>query len=129
MTLTPSGDCDGLIPGTPSSAHRRRTDLVPTLTMRREDREGGLPTPRRSPGRAVSMSRLEQLARPRPLLRAPHEGAAPYSSMQHLAPPPPNMGQGGGVARTTYRLATNTTGGRARAKTVGAPKQGECHCL
>ena len=100
---------------------------MPTLTMRREDREGALATPRRSPGRAVSMSRLEQLARPRPLLRAPHEGAAPYSSMQHLAPPPPNMGQGGGVARTTYRLATNTTGGRARAKTVGAPTQGECH--
>jgi len=47
------GDENGLTSvGTPSStAHRRRTDLVPTLTMRREDgNTSGTATPRRSPG-------------------------------------------------------------------------------
>merc|ERR550525_865258 len=53
------GDENGLTQlGTPSTAHRRRTDLVPTLTMRREvNPASGTATPRRSPGRAVSMSR------------------------------------------------------------------------
>merc|ERR1719362_1488090 len=60
------GDENGLTSvGTPNTAHRRRTDLVPTLTMRREDNpSSGAAPPRRSPGRAVPMSRLEQLARP-----------------------------------------------------------------
>jgi len=46
------GDENGLTQlGTPSTAHRRRTDLVPTLTMRREDNPAsGTATPRRSPG-------------------------------------------------------------------------------
>merc|ERR1719370_806954 len=46
------GDENGLTSvGTPNTAHRRRTDLVPTLTMRREDNpSSGAATPRRSPG-------------------------------------------------------------------------------
>merc|ERR1719362_1917369 len=45
------GDENGLTSvGTPNTAHRRRTDLVPTLTMRREDNPSGSATPRRSPG-------------------------------------------------------------------------------
>merc|ERR1719500_765915 len=45
------GDENGLTGvGTPNTAHRRRTDLVPTLTMRREDNPSGSATPRRSPG-------------------------------------------------------------------------------
>ena len=115
----PPGDENGLTSvGTPNTAHRRRTDLVPTLTMRREDNPSGSATPRRSPGRAVSMSRLEQLARPqRQLLRPQHVGGAVQGarSMQHLAPPSP--GQTGG------RELTNG-GGRARARTSGAtPKE------
>merc|ERR1719500_293190 len=44
------GDENGLTGvGTPNTAHRRRTDLVPTLTMRREDNPSGSATPRRSP--------------------------------------------------------------------------------
>merc|ERR1719151_232333 len=113
------GDENGLTSvGTPNTAHRRRTDLVPTLTMRREDNPSGSATPRRSPGRAVSMSRLEQLARPqRQLLRPQHVGGAVQGArrMQHLAPPSP--GQTGG------RELTNG-GGRARARTSGAtPKE------
>merc|ERR1719500_382805 len=46
-----AGDENGLTSvGTPNTAHRRRTDLVPTLTMRREDNPSGSATPRRSPG-------------------------------------------------------------------------------
>merc|ERR1719331_3230203 len=45
------GDENGLTSvGPPNTAHRRRTDLVPTLTMRREDNPSGSATPRRSPG-------------------------------------------------------------------------------
>merc|ERR1719264_548566 len=45
------GDENGLTSvGTPNTAHRRRTDLVPTLTMQREDNPSGSATPRRSPG-------------------------------------------------------------------------------
>jgi len=117
-----AGDENGLTSvGTPNTAHRRRTDLVPTLTMRREDNPSGSATPRRSPGRAVSMSRLEQLARPqRQLLRPQHVGGAVQGarSMQHLAPPSP--GQTGGLRG---RELTNG-GGRARARTLGAtPKE------
>merc|ERR1719445_390462 len=113
------GDENGLTQlGTPSTAHRRRTDLVPTLTMRREDNPAsGTATPRRSPGRAVSMSRLEQLARPQRQhqLRPQHAlvgggGVVGARSMQHLAPPSP--GQTGAL-----RALTNG-GGRARARTT-----------
>merc|ERR1719445_389363 len=113
------GDENGLTQlGTPSTAHRRRTDLVPTLTMRREDNPAsGTATPRRSPGRAVSMSRLEQLARPQRQhqLRPQHAlvgggGVVGARSMQHLAPPSP--GQAGAL-----RALTNG-GGRARARTT-----------
>ena len=115
----PPGDENGLTQlGTPSTAHRRRTDLVPTLTMRREDNPAsGTATPRRSPGRAVSMSRLEQLARPQRQhqLRPQHAimgggGVVGARSMQHLAPPSP--GQTGAL-----RALTNG-GGRARARTT-----------
>ena len=92
-----------MTPGHQTTAHRRRTDLVPTLTMRREPDQT---TPRRSPGRARSLGRLETLARPR--LSVASIGA---KSMQHLAVPPTH-GQGG-------QLATNL-GARARARTVGA---------
>jgi len=46
------GEENGLIGGAPPiSAHRRRTDLVPTIVMRREDHTpGSSSTPRRSPG-------------------------------------------------------------------------------
>merc|ERR1719208_127632 len=102
------GDENGLTQlGTPSTAHRRRTDLVPTLTMRREDNPAsGTATPRRSPGRAVSMSRLEQLARPQRQhqLRPQHAlmgggGVVGARSMQHLAPPSP--GQTGALRALT----------------------------
>ena len=49
------------------TAHRRRTDLVPTIVMSRTER-GGCTTPgsrHRSPGRAVSMSRIDLLSLPR----------------------------------------------------------------
>merc|ERR1719370_2364057 len=122
------GDENGLTSvGTPNTAHRRRTDLVPTLTMRREDNpSSGAATPRRSPGRAVSMSRLEQLARPQErqqLLRPQHVGGAGVQgarSMQHLAPP--SLGQTGGLRGR--ELLTNG-GGRARARTLGATPKTE----
>lgn len=55
-----------------SSAHRRRTDLMPTITFNSASPASGLsrsstPGTRmlRSPGKAVSMSRLDALSKPR----------------------------------------------------------------
>ena len=62
IMITLSGE-DGVL--SPSlTAHRRRTDLVPTIVMSRADRQqaGGAMTPgsrHRSPGRTVSMSRID----------------------------------------------------------------------
>lgn len=68
------------------TAHRRRTDLMPTITpgmMARELGSSRSSTPagtkRSTPGRAVSMSRLDQLSRPR--LHANHSP----SHTRHLA--------------------------------------------
>ena len=65
LTTYPAGD-DGsqLSPGL--TAHRRRTDLVPTIVMSRTERGAATPGSRhRSPGRAVSMSRIDMLSVPR----------------------------------------------------------------
>eukprot|EP00094_Tigriopus_californicus_P009566 TCALIF_09222-PB protein Name:"Similar to PF13_0198 Reticulocyte-binding protein 2 homolog a (Plasmodium falciparum (isolate 3D7))" AED:0.06 eAED:0.06 QI:35/1/0.83/1/0.6/0.66/6/29/672 len=68
------------------TAHRRRTDLMPTITpgmMARESGSSRSSTPagtkRSTPGRAVSMSRLDQLSRPR--LHANHSP----SHTRHMA--------------------------------------------
>jgi len=60
-----------------SSAHRRRTDLMPTITFSSASPASGLsrsstPGTRmlRSPGKAVSMSRLDALSKPRKPLHA-----------------------------------------------------------
>ena len=59
--------------GQAASAHRRRTDLMPTITLTTASPASGLSrssTPGirngpRSPGKAVSMSRLDTLSKPR----------------------------------------------------------------
>ena len=64
-----------------SSAHRRRTDLMPTITFNSASPASGLsrsstPGTRmlRSPGKAVSMSRLDALSKPRtPNSKAMHD--------------------------------------------------------
>lgn len=90
-------DVDGSstpIPITTVRAARRKTDLMPTLPSPRDLTPGRGQTSRpiRSPGRAYSMSRLDQLAQPRkPRIPAPppppHEGSL-SRSMTHLAQQP-----------------------------------------
>ncbi|KAK4301832.1 hypothetical protein Pmani_026054 [Petrolisthes manimaculis] len=113
----------------PASAARRRTDLMPALPTLR-DHTGTRTSPRhRSPGRALSLGRLDQLARPRnrnPPLAPLHETTTPSSSsrmtppartmsksMSHLGPRPPRPHSldipGGhldrGVSRSSVTLA------------------------
>ena len=62
--LTSLGE-EALSPGV-LTAHRRRTDLLPTIVMARTERGTATPGSRhRSPGRAVSMSRIDMLSVPR----------------------------------------------------------------
>jgi len=121
------GEENGIISGSGQTAHRRRTDLVPTIVMSRNDgmsRSGTPSTKHRSPGRAVSMSRIDQLSRPRQPRLAPHASnhpttISPSKSMSHLAVPANK------TARRPFSLLTNSTSQsslherRARAKTVG----------
>merc|ERR1719430_1134913 len=121
------GEENGIISGSSQTAHRRRTDLVPTIVMSRNDgmsRSGTPSTKHRSPGRAVSMSRIDQLSRPRQPRLAPHASnhpttISPSKSMSHLAVPANK------TARRPFSLLTNSTSQsslherRARAKTVG----------
>jgi len=122
-----SGEENGIISGSGHTAHRRRTDLVPTIVMARNDgmsRSGTPSTKHRSPGRAVSMSRIDQLSQPRQPRLAPHASnhptnISPSKSMSHLAVPANK------TARRPFSLLTNSTSQsnlherRARAKTVG----------
>lgn len=86
----------------PATAARRRTDLMPAMPSLRDT--GIRSSPRhRSPGRALSLGRLDELARPRhrnPPLAPLHESSPPQDrmtpptrtmskSMSHLAPRPP----------------------------------------
>ncbi|XP_050708056.1 uncharacterized protein LOC126992984 isoform X6 [Eriocheir sinensis] len=86
----------------PATAARRRTDLMPAMPSLRDT--GIRSSPRhRSPGRALSLGRLDELARPRhrnPPLAPLHESSSPQDrmtpptrtmskSMSHLAPRPP----------------------------------------
>merc|ERR1719400_3031349 len=68
LNVTTEGEDGALSPGV-LTAHRRRTDLVPTIVMSRTERGAASPaTPgsrHRSPGRAVSMSRIDMLSVPR----------------------------------------------------------------
>eukprot|EP00090_Calanus_glacialis_P005847 TRINITY_DN1454_c0_g1_i5.p1 TRINITY_DN1454_c0_g1~~TRINITY_DN1454_c0_g1_i5.p1 ORF type:complete len:962 (-),score=331.96 TRINITY_DN1454_c0_g1_i5:501-3386(-) len=129
------GEENGIINSSGQTAHRRRTDLVPTIVMSRNDgmsRSGTPSTKHRSPGRAVSMSRIDQLSRPRQPKLAQHASnhptnISPSKSMSHLAVGATK------TARRPFSLLTNSTsqshlnGTRSRAKTVGQsakPKEG-----
>merc|ERR1712013_148439 len=121
------GEENGIISGSGHTAHRRRTDLVPTIVMARNDgmsRSGTPSTKHRSPGRSVSMSRIDQLSQPRQPRLAPHASnhptnISPSKGMSHLAVPANK------TARRPFSLLTNSTSQsnlherRARAKTVG----------
>merc|ERR1711892_297902 len=128
------GEENGIINSMGHTAHRRRTDLVPTIVMSRSDgmSRSGTPSKHRSPGRAVSMSRIDQLSRPRQPRLAQHASnpptnISPSKSMSHLAV------AANKTARRPFSLLTNSTsqshlnGTRSRAKTVGQtskPKEG-----
>merc|ERR1719481_1607865 len=87
------GEENGLVATTTVSAHRRRTDLVPTLTMKREDHHapGSASTPRRSPGLSRENS---SSSRPGSALSTPARGVG-------------GAGSGGGV-----RMRPGSSGGR-----------------
>merc|ERR1719394_1430581 len=92
LNMSTEGDTDGILsPGAGATAHRRRTDLVPTIVMSRSDRSGAM-TPgsrHRSPGRAVSMSRIDTCASV--AISLDNQGqirsktVKPSKSMSHLA--------------------------------------------
>jgi len=133
------GEENGLVtPQVVQGAHRRRTDLVPTIVMKREEggyggREGA--TPRRSPGRqarAVSMSRLEQLARPRTCAQRPQHdeggvvrGVQGAQSMQHLPPNRPTGQAVGGDRKLTNRARARTVHTTPSSKDSGGFKKPE----
>jgi len=129
-----AGEEDGLVGGFSSGAHRRRTDLVPTIVMPRggggEGGRSGTPSKMtRSPGRAVSMSRIDQLSQPRRYTlhvgqvgQAGRTSPSKSVSMSHL-------GGGGRVNQTrqhpqlslldTNKIRQDNTK-RPRSKTTGA---------
>jgi len=127
------GDDDGLVGGFGSTAHRRRTDLVPTIVMPRGEWSGSrsaTPSKMRSPGRAVSMSRIDTLSLPRrPLLhdRGGAHGArtspSKSVSMSHLASGRSRT-KTADPRRPPLSLLTNQNNGgpkmRPRSKTSGA---------
>jgi len=130
------GEENGIINSSVQTAHRRRTDLVPTIVMSRSDgmSRSGTPSKHRSPGRAVSMSRIDQLSQPRQPRLVQHASnhptnISPSKSMSHLAV------QASKTARRPFNLLTNSASqtnlhgqARSRAKTVGPaskPKQGK----
>merc|ERR1719210_2924947 len=78
-----------------SSAHRRRTDLMPTITFSNASPASGISrasTPgtrmlTRSPGKAQSMSRLDALSKPRPLFTKHDPVATPTSTSKFSGTP------------------------------------------
>jgi len=105
------GDENGLWPSSSASygAHRRRTDLIPTILMGRDTR-GSVPT---TPGKSVSLSRIDHLAQPRQPTAGGLSMSGASKSMSHLA-----------HQRTAAQPRTKTK--HQRAQTAGAPlkKQG-----
>jgi len=87
------GEENGLVATTTVSAHRRRTDLVPTLTMKREDHHapGSASTPRRSPG----------------LSRENSSSSRPGSALST-----PARGVGGAGSGSGVRMRPGSSGGR-----------------
>lgn len=89
-----------------SRVARRRTDLVPTIPAPRDGTPRGSSAPR-PPGRAYSMSRLDQLAqprRPRPL--APPPPPPPIHSIPP-ARPPRHRSMGNLAANASHRSVGN----------------------
>jgi len=104
------GDENGLCqPPALVGAHRRRTDLMPTIVMARDR---GVSTPS-TPGRAVSLSRIDQLAKPRQPVSLSMSKSVNSKSMSHLA-----------QRKTGHQniMAPNRTkSNHQRAVTAGAP--------
>ncbi|XP_045114325.1 MAP7 domain-containing protein 1-like isoform X3 [Portunus trituberculatus] len=87
----------------PTTAARRRTDLMPAMPSLRDSTANRSSPRHRSPGRALSLGRLDELARPRhrnPPLAPLHESSPSCDrmtpptrtmskSMSHLGPRPP----------------------------------------
>lgn len=99
---TPAGCASGYV-------GRRRTDLMPTIPARDVTSAPGRKPFTRSPGRAYSMSRLDQLAKPRkrPELPAVAESASPHHSFRPLSRP---MTQQSSVSRSMSHLAVSKLG-------------------
>merc|ERR1719414_1698085 len=83
-----------------SSAHRRRTDLMPTITFNAASPASGLsrsstPGTRmlRSPGKAVSMSRLDALSKPRNHINSSNNNKALHENQKQLSSSPTSAHQ------------------------------------
>jgi len=113
--------------GGSASAHRRRTDLMPTITFSSASPAGSMGTGGngysrsstpgnrmlRSPGKAVSMSRLDTLSKPRNLslrLTQPQNNVLHATTNQNS--PPKNLRQGGqntkNTTTTTQQISAST---------------------
>merc|ERR1740128_993477 len=104
------GDEYGLagVPASPCpGAHRRRTDLMPAILIRSQ--AGGQSTAPNTPGRAVSLSRIDGAAA---VCKQPRPSMASSKSMSHLAAQKKTQG---------FRPTTTTANGtnHVRAKTGG----------
>lgn len=89
-----------------SRVARRRTDLVPTIPASRDNASRGSSTPR-PPGRAYSMSRLDQLAqprRPRPLAPPP---PPPQNQLSPPTRPPRHRSMGNLAVAVSHRSTSN----------------------
>ena len=105
-----TGDEYGLagVPASPCpGAHRRRTDLMPAILIRSQ--AGGQSTAPNTPGRAVSLSRIDGAAA---VCKQPRPSMASSKSMSHLAAQKKTQG---------FRPTTTTANGtnHVRAKTGG----------
>jgi len=103
------------------TAHRRRTDLVPTIVMPRPDRQPGHVTPgsrHRSPGRTMSMSRIDAGAWPGDT--APVKTVSSSKSMTHLAVSSPQYRprRHHNMLKTNSNTALNRVRPRPRPRTL-----------
>ena len=109
-----TGDEYGLagVPASPCpGAHRRRTDLMPAILIRSQA-GGGQSTAPNTPGRAVSLSRIDGAAA---VCKQPRPSMASSKSMSHLAAQKKTQGpRPTPTANATYHVRAKTGGNLPR---------------
>ncbi|XP_063928898.1 MAP7 domain-containing protein 1-like isoform X2 [Zophobas morio] len=115
--LTPAGCASGYV-------GRRRTDLMPTIPNRDSPFAASRKSLNHSPGRAYSMSRLDQLAKPRKRPDLPAVVESTYSSFRPLSSPRQSS-----VTRSMSHLAVGKTGPAQNRKPLNKADSRSMHQL